>query len=192
MISLFVFTGPSFISWFHGESLEVEATCEGFSKGCKNFPQPKARMRTSWGKHSREKKSRKKTSKLNKINTSSAVSVTYLAHDVSFIKSTVFGDNKRQPPSTMTKLDLLLHSAPLLKNCRQEISLSPCLSKPRDAIIRALSPSLPPSPGCVLCRGWTNKTRILALRTSVAWKDKPCLNSQEQNPTLTFIPTFST
>lgn len=56
MISLFVFTGPSFISWFHGESLEVEATCEGFSKGCKNFPQPKARMRTSWGKHSRGKK----------------------------------------------------------------------------------------------------------------------------------------
>lgn len=77
-----------------------------------------------------------------------------------------------------------------IKNCRQETSLSPCLSKLSDTIIRGVSANLPPSPICPLCQYKTNKTLIPALRTNAAWKDKSCLNSYEQNPTLTFISTF--
>lgn len=93
-------------------------------------------------------------------------------------------------PYTITTLNLWTLNTSI-KNYRQAITLCRCLSKPHVTLIRALSANLPPSPVCPLHQGRINRTVILALRTNVAWKDNPCLNSQEQCPTLTFISTRS-
>lgn len=115
------------------------------------------------------------------------VKVTYLAHgNVSLI--TVCGVfcfffwwRWASEPSTMTTLELRAWT-PLLRTVGRRYPSAPCLSKPRDTLIRALSANLPPSPVSSLCQGRINKTVIPALRTNAAWKDEACLNSQEQKP----------
>lgn len=67
----------------------------------------------------------------------------------------------------------------------------PCLSKPYDALIMAISASLPPTPACSLYPRQNKQDSHSGFEENADCKDKPCLNSQEQkNPGLTFTFTF--